>query len=316
MQREDYNLTVIIPFLNEEENLPFLARELDEYFSTRSEIRTEVIFVDDGSTDQSIYCLKKQQYAHFSASVIKLSRNFGSHAALRAGILHARGKFITFLPADLQDPITLIEIMYGKCCAGDEIVFACRKNKQGGFFDKIFTAMYASLMRNFVSKDFPSHGFDVIMFGQKVRKQLINNVEANSSLFLQALLMGFRKSFISYEKNARKAGKSKWTFGKKSKLLIDSFVAFSYAPVRFVSVMGLILAFIGFIWLLYIVIRTLIWHDLTQGWPALVGILMLGFGITNISLGVIAEYLWRTLDASRKRQVFIIDEIIDIHEQE
>jgi len=100
------------------------------------------------------------------------------------------------------------------------------------------------------------------------------------------------------------------------KLFIDSFVAFSYAPIRFVTIVGIAFFFIGCLWAVYIIVRKLVFDDLAAGWPAMLSILMIGFGITNISLGIIAEYLWRTLDASRKRQVFIIDEIRDLKKSE
>ena len=129
---------------------------------------------------------------------------------------------------------------------------------------------------------------------------------------LQVLNLGFRQDFIEYQKVSRKAGKSKWTLAKKIKLLIDSFVAFSFAPIRMVSMVGIFFFFTGILWTLYIMFRKIFFNDLEPGWPALVSILMIGFGITNISLGIIAEYLWRTLDASRKRPVFIIDDIKEI----
>ncbi len=149
------------------------------------------------------------------------------------------------------------------------------------------------------------------MFNRKVAAQVKTNVEANSSIFLQILGMGFSQTSISYKKRERKTGVSKWTISKKIKLFIDSFVAFSYAPIRMVTIIGISMFFFGFLWTVYIIIRKLVYHDLASGWPALMSILMIGFGITNISLGIIAEYLWRTLDASRKRPVFIIDQIVE-----
>ncbi|WP_202915868.1 hypothetical protein [Pontibacter pamirensis] len=106
-------------------------------------------------------------------------------------------------------------------------------------------------------------------------------------------------------------GKLKWTLSKKIKLLIDSFVAFSFAPIRLVSFIGVVFFLLGILWTGYIVFRKVMFDDLASGWPALLSILMVGFGITNISLGIIAEYLRRTLDASRKRPVFVIDEIVE-----
>ena len=120
---------------------------------------------------------------------------------------------------------------------------------------------------------------------------------------------------VDYMKK-RAAGKTKWTLSKKIKLVIDSFIAFSYAPIRFVTYAGILFFIIGIAWTVYITTRKIIFNDLASGWPMLTSILFLGFGLTNISLGIIAEYLWRTLDVSRHRPVFVIDEIIELGSEE
>jgi dolichol-phosphate mannosyltransferase len=245
--------------------------------------------------------------------LISLSQNFGSHAALRAGILHARGTYITFIYADLQDPVENITAMYEKVLSGNDIVWAHRAETDNSLFERTFSKFYSRLMKKYVNKAYPAKGFDVVIFNQKVAVELNKNVESNSSIFLQILNLGFKQDFIEYKKSARKAGKSKWTMAKKIKLFIDSFVAFSFFPIRLVSYVGIIFFIIGVIWSAYIIVRKLVFDDLAAGWPALMSILMIGFGITNISLGIIAEYLWRTLDASRKRPVFIIDKIIELN---
>ena len=307
-------ISIIIPFLNEEENIPALINTLD-HFCKKSSKQFEVIFVDDGSTDGSVEILKSIKDVSFSPVIIKLSKNFGSHAALRAGILKSSGDYITFLYADLQDPVNLIDQMYNIARTKEaDIVWAVRKTNATGIFSRFFSNAYAWLMRKYVSPDFPKKGFDVVLFNRKVRDQLNQNIESNSSIFLQILTMGFRQEQIEYNKQERKSGKSKWTFGKKIKLFIDSFVAFSYFPIRLVTVTGIVFFILGMAWTLYIVLRTLLLHDLETGWPSLISILMIGFGVTNIGLGIVAEYLWRTLDAARKRPVFIIDEIINLPE--
>jgi dolichol-phosphate mannosyltransferase len=168
------------------------------------------------------------------------------------------------------------------------------------------------MMRRFAIESYPSKGFDIIMFSKKIQFVLNQHQESNSSLFLQILTLGYSQTTIEYEKAERKKGKSKWTIGKKIKLFIDSFVAFSYAPIRLVSIVGVLLFVLGIFWSSYLVLRKLIYDDLESGWPALIAILSIGFGITSIFLGIIAEYLWRTLDSSRGRPVYIIDEIIRI----
>jgi len=307
-------ITLIIPFLNEEDNIPALINVLNT-FCKKSSFDYEVIFVDDGSSDDSVNCLSDYKNLTFEARIVKLSKNFGSHAALKAGISIAKGKFIGFLYSDMQDPVELPEKMRNVAEQKQaNIVWATRKSLKSGFIEKMFSGAYAGLMKKYVSPDFPAKGFDIVLFDQKVKDQLNKNIESNSSIFLQILKMGFKQERIEYEKEKRNVGKSKWTYGKKIKLFIDSFVAFSYFPIRMVTVMGIVFFLLGILWTAYIVIRTLLFHDLEPGWPSLISILMIGFGVTNIGLGIVAEYLWRTLDAARKRPVYIIDEIINLSE--
>jgi polyisoprenyl-phosphate glycosyltransferase len=305
-------VSVIIPIYNEYEGIPFLVENLNAFFSGHPNLRAEVIFVNDGSKDGSVERLVEMNHVTYKAKVISLSRNFGSHAALRAGISIATGELVCFNYADLQDPLELILQMEEKTKEGYEIIWAHRESTKVSLREKTFSSIYAYLMKKFAFNNFPEKGFDIVMFNEKVVEQVKNNVEANSSIFLQILGMGFRQASISYKKRERKTGVSKWTMSKKIKLFIDSFVAFSYAPIRMVTIIGISMFFIGSLWTIYIIARKLLFNDLASGWPALMSILTIGFGITNISLGIIAEYLWRTLDASRKRPVFIIDKIVEL----
>lgn len=306
------SLTVIIPIYNEYDSIPFLVESLNEFFRNHKDLDTEIIFVNDGSRDNSIQRLSEVKHESYKAKLISFSQNYGSHAALRAGIMHSQSQYITFLYADLQDPVQNIITMYDKMKEGNDIVWAHRAGTQNSFFERQFSKFYSKLMQKYVNRRYPSRGFDVLLFNRKVADAVNRNVEGNSSIFLQILNLGFRQDFVEYQKIARKQGKSKWTLGKKVKLLIDSFVAFSFAPIRLVSLIGILFFLAGIIWSGYIIFRKLVFDDLASGWPALLSILMIGFGITNISLGIIAEYLWRTLDASRKRPVFIVDEIIEL----
>jgi polyisoprenyl-phosphate glycosyltransferase len=305
-------LSIIIPFLNEAENLNHLVSSLNSYFNSDFGYIPEVIFVNDGSTDTSVELLKKASHNYYACKIISLSKNYGSHAALRAGISQASGDYITFMYADLQDPLTLMDELYTQCLKGFDIVWATRKSTENNFGEKVFSTTYSSLMRRYAVPTYPEKGFDIVMFTKKVAVQINQNIEANSSIFLQILTLGFKQSTIYYKKENRKRGKSKWTFAKKIKLFIDSFIAFSYFPIRLVTFVGLLFFIIGILWSCYIIFRKLLYNDLEAGWPALISILMVGFGITNISLGIIAEYLWRTLDTARKRPVFIIDEITEL----
>jgi polyisoprenyl-phosphate glycosyltransferase len=307
-------ISVISPFFNESGNIENYIRSVNDFFINKP-YNTEIILVDDGSSDNSIELLKQQSYGNYEIKLIKLSRNFGAQAAVRAGIKHATGDFITFLPADLQDPLDLIDRSLEKVLdkdTGADIVYAFRKTTNNAFFESVFSKFYSYMMRKFVNINFPGKGFDIVFFNKKVKYNLDQNIELNSSIQLQILTLGYNAESIYYDKRERKVGKSKWTFSKKMKLFIDSFVAFSFAPIRLVSMVGISFFIVGVFWTAYIILRKLIFNDLASGWPALMSILTIGFGITNISLGIIAEYLWRTLDASRKRPLFIIDEVIQL----
>lgn len=306
-------ISILIPFFNEEEGIPSLLKALNQYVKTINDFTLEVIFINDGSSDNSLQVLKQSGSFEFETKIISLSRNFGSHAALRAGILNASGDYLVFMYADLQDPLELIDRLYKKCTEGYEITWAIRNKTNNTIMEQGFSRFYAAMMKKYALANYPKKGFDIVMFSKKIQHNLNSNIEANSSIFLQILQLGFKQETIEYDKLERKEGQSKWTFKKKIKLFIDSFVAFSYAPIRFVTIMGFSFFLVGICWTGYVLFRKLFVGDIASGWPALISILFLGFGVTNISLGIIAEYLWRTFDSARKRPVFIIDEIIELN---
>jgi len=306
-------ISIIIPFLNEQENIVSLVDSLSRYFKNEIRFEAEIIFVNDGSTDNSKNILIGLEHGNYTSKVISFSKNFGSHAALRAGILNASGDYITFMYADLQDPIQLVSLLYDKIKLDDnEIVWATRNTIKNGFFESYFSKIYSSLMKKYVTSTYPEKGFDIVMFSKKAGEIINKNIESNSSIFLQILTLGFSQDFIFYDKQPREKGVSKWTLSKKIKLFIDSFIAFSYAPIRFVTIIGLIIFILGIFFATYLLWRKMMYNDLVSGWAMMMSIIAIGFGITNISLGILAEYLWRTLDASRKRPVFIVDDIIEL----
>lgn len=305
-----FDISILVPLFNEEENVSYLTGELLRFVQSYPSLTFEVVFIDDGSTDRTVNALA-QSCAQWPlpSSIIRLSKNFGSHAALRAGILHASGRRITFMYADLQDPLELIGQMLERSQAGYDIVWGVRRTYNPGVFEKCFSTLYHGLMTRYVSRRYPKKGVDMVLFTRKVADWVNRNPEANSSLFLQIMTLGFRQCFVEYDKQKRRYGTSKWTLSKKIKLFIDSFVAFSYAPIRMVSLMGILFLFGGLLWSLYMVLRELLAGDLPSGWPTLMAVLLLGLGVTNIGMGILAEYLWRTLDAVRGRPVFIIEDI-------
>lgn len=309
-------ITIIIPFLNEAENLKLSEELLYIPLSKDTNKSYEIIFVNDGSSDNSDEVLENidtEKFPNISSRLIKLSKNFGSHAAIFSGIKNSTGDYVTVLSGDFQDNVTIVEKMYEESQKGFDIVFPLRSISGQNFIARITSNLYASLIRKIAIKNYPDSNFDLFFINRKVADKVSETYEINTSIFLDIMNKGYKQTFINYQRESRKSGKSKWTFSKRVKLAVDSIVGFSYAPIRLVTLIGIIFLVIGIIWSVIIVLRKIFLQDIAEGWTLMSSILLLGFGITNLSIGIIAEYLWRTLDASRKRPVYIIDEITELN---
>lgn len=307
-------LSVIIPSYNEKENVPKIL-EAFKLFLQETLLYIQLVFIDDGSDDGTAEEFRKYEVENADIKVVKLSRNFGSHAAIRAGIKEADSDCCMLYYMDMSEPIEYIKVYYDKLKEGYNLVYSDRIGYKGSLGSRIF----GQLVIKYIENTYPENGVSCLAFDKKIKDELNRNVENNSSIFFQIFQLGYKKISIPTQHVEREHGVSKWTLKKKIKLFIDSFVMFSYMPIRMISIIGILFAIFGFLWALFIVICKLFGIiDFSLGWPTISSILLIGFGITNISLGIISEYLVRTLDASRKRPVFIVDEIYkkDRHTEE
>ncbi|MBR5939291.1 glycosyltransferase family 2 protein, partial [Candidatus Saccharibacteria bacterium] len=268
----------------------------------------ELIMVDDGSGDKSYEIMKKLCENDKKIKLIKLARNFGSHVALLAGLTHATGDCVTCISADLQDPPENIMKMLEKWKAGTKVVLAVRKDREESLMQKFFSNTYYRLMRRYALKDMPKGGFDSFLIDKKVAKIISEMEEKNTSIMGQILWCGFKHEMIYYVRRKREKGKSRWTLSKKIKLFIDSFVSFSYVPIRFASVVGILASFASLVWIIVIVCTKIFVGIDTDGWTTLMAVLLFSSGLILLTLGVIGEYVWRIFDAVRSRPVFIIEE--------
>lgn len=306
-------ISIIVPIYNEEDNLPVFYERLKNV-TDKSGHTFEFIFVDDGSSDKSFSILKDLQGSETRAKVIQFSRNFGSHAGCLAGLLYSKGDAVTFLSADLQDPPELIPELIEKWMSGSEVVIGIRKwEKRTGRF---FPSLYYGMVRKFALKNMPQMGTDVFLIDRKVVDVIKNISEKNTSVFGLILWSGFRQTLVHYEKGVRYKGVSKWTSREKIKLFIDTFVSFSYFPIRLISGFGIVLAALGFLYAAIVIINKLFFSKAVEGWASLMVVLLVVSGIQMLMLGILGEYLWRNFDESRKRPIFIIDKIIGFHDDE
>jgi len=301
-------LSIIIPVYYNEQNIPFLFDKLNEEILSNQNYDYELIFVDDGSGDNSYGELLKLKNKNSKVKLIKLSRNFGSHTAILAGLTNATGDCATVISADLQDPPGIINRMFEKWTEGNKVVLAVREDREESFAQKLFSNTYYKLMRRYALSNMPEGGFDCFLIDKQVVNILKNIQEKNTTIMGLILWAGFKTEKIYYVRKEREIGKSRWTMAKKIKLFIDSFLAFSYVPIRFMSMIGLIVSLVAFLTGGYLIINKLINGVDVQGWTSLMVVFLFVAGIQMIMIGIIGEYLWRNMDESRKRPVFIIEE--------
>ncbi|MFO1522090.1 MAG: glycosyltransferase [Kiritimatiellia bacterium] len=229
--------------------------------------------------------------------------------AIRAGLEHCSGTHACFMPADMQEPPELIPRLFELCRDPVQIAWAVRDSRKDPFLTRLFANLFYILARLFVTKNLPSGGASMFLLGPKALAAVPRFTERNLTLEGLFATMGFPLAMLLYDRQARRHGTSKWTVAKKLKLFADFFVAYSYTPIRFFSYLGVGVASLGFLYALCIFIARLVYGSrMTSGFTAImIAVLILG-GLQMIMMGVLGEYLWRTLDESRKRPRYLVDE--------
>lgn len=270
----------------------------------------EIVMVDDGSGDNSWEVMNEIKALDDNVHLVKLSRNFGEHAALLAGLSVCTGDCAVTKQADLQEDSTLITEMYDSWKAGNKVVLAIRRSRDESKIKVMFANMYYMLIRQFVNKNMPSSGCDCYLIDRKVIEVLERLDEKNSSLTLQVMWSGFKTDMVYFDRKNREKGKSRWTLGKKVKLVMDSMMSFSYVPVRFMSFVGIAFNIFALGLFISVLVEYFTVGTPIAGWASLISINLFSSGLILLMLGILGEYLWRTLDAARTRPPFIIDENI------
>jgi dolichol-phosphate mannosyltransferase len=192
-----------------------------------------------------------------------------------------------------------------------DIVIATRTERDESYYRKTTSSFFYKIIKKLSFPIMPVGGFDYVLLSERVKQHLLNNPESNNFWQGQILWTGFKTKFVSYQRQKRLHGKSRWSFGKKIKYLIDGIMGYSYFPLRLMSIVGLIVSLIGFIYAIIIVIERILGNAPYKGWAPIMILILILSGIQMLMLGVIGEYLWRTLDQARNRPKFIIDQIIE-----
>ncbi len=303
-------LSIIIPCYFNEENIPVTAQTLIENERTfDADVEFEYVLVDDGSKDNTyaaILAFHKQYLGKVKA--VKLASNVGSHNAILAGLHYATGDVCVILAADLQDPPELIPKMYAYWKQGLKLVLANRTDREESFGQRFFATTFHALIKRLALKNVPDGGFDLVLFDKALKDELVKMSEKNTHILYLLVWLGYEYVNIPYTRRKRDIGVSRWTLAKKVKLLIDSFIAFSFFPIRAISFLGLILGLGAFGYGGFVILARMFgWIPYVQGWSSLMVVFVLVSAFQMMALGIIGEYVWRALDASRKRPNFVVD---------
>lgn len=307
-------ISIVIPVYYNADTLMLLYEDMKEKILGKLG-EYELVFVDDGSGDESWEIMNEIRKLDANVRCVRLSRNFGEHAALLAGLSVCTGDCAVTKQADLQEDSEIILEMYESWKKGNKVVLAVRKERDENIIKKAFAHMYYVLIHKFVEKRMPVGGCDCYLIDRQVIEVLERLDEKNSSLTLQVLWAGFKTDEIYFHRRDREIGKSRWTLAKKIKLVLDSMMSFSYFPIRFMSGLGVAYAILAVIMMIRVMIEKFTVGTPILGWASLMCVVLFSFGVMMLMMGILGEYVWRALDASRNRPPFLIDEIAESEEK-
>jgi len=303
-------ISVVVPVYFNEGSLKNLHQRLSECAAQQQNYQWEFVFVDDGSGDHSFEVLVALSQQDKRVKVIKLVRNFGSTMAIMAGLGQALGDVVAVISADLQDPPEIILEMLPHWEQGKRSVFAARAERDDPLSTRLPAETFNWLFRRFALKNYPEHGFDCFLIDRQVVQVVLECAEKNSHLPGLLTWAGFEYAVVTYHRQEREHGKSRWNLQRKLKYFADAFTAFSYFPLRMCSALGLLVALGGLLYALVVIGCSLFGIIKVEGWSSLMIVVLLSSGTQLIMLGVVGEYLWRNFDQTRHRPLYLIDRVV------
>ena len=309
-----YDYSIVIPVFQNERTLNDLYKEIKKTIIFQNiKLNGEIIFVDDGSKDQSYKKLIeiKNLDDNINCTVIKLTRNFGQGAAIFAGYEYAKGNCVINLAADMQDPPEVVNELLKYYASGNyDAIIPVRNSRGDSLYRKVGSHIFYWIIKKLSFKKMPVSGFDFYLLDKKIVKFMLSSNDSNPFMQGQILWSGYKTKFIKYDRAKRQNGKSKHSFSKLLKFFIDSIMNYSFFPIRMMSYTGFFCSSIGFIYGFWILINRLAYGPgKAWGWASLMIVVLIIGGIQMIMLGIIGEYLWRTLSQTRNRPQYIIDKI-------
>ncbi len=310
------DISIIIAVYFNQESLNILFERIKHNVIDKNPHKTfEVIFIDDGSKDKSLDVLfhLKRTYPEY-VKIIKFTRNFGQVSAATAGLKMAKGEYIINIDADLQDPPELMnEMIEGHFTEGFEIAVGIRQERKESLYRRAGSSLWYKILRKLTFPEFPEKGFNYFGISKKVKEMILHDI-SNGTQLSNVLIVwtGFPIKKIPYTRQKREHGKSKFGLIKKIQAMFDSLVSFSFFPIRVMTVLGFIISFLGFTYAALIFFGKIFGNPLPSGgWVPMMILILVLSGFQMLMIGIIGEYLWRTLDVARKRSTYVIEKIFD-----
>ena len=303
-------LSVVVPVYYNEESLPLRFEELRgvERALAERDVALELIFVDDGSGDASYRELIRIKEQREATRLIKLTRNFGGVHAVKIGFQHVTGDCFMMLAADGQDPPEMIVAMADRWLAGSKYTVCARGARSDPLVSRLFSFLYYRLVRLYVAKDYPSTGYDLALMDKAMLPHLQTSAKnINTPLF--AYWLGFKPTVLTYERRKRRHGKSRWSFTKRVKFMLDSLLGFSIVPIRMISLIGIMVSILSFAYGTVVVVSALRGGPNVPGWASMAALVSFLLGLAIVMLGIIGEYVWRIFDEVSRRPEAVIEDV-------
>ncbi len=305
--------SVIIPCLNEEETLATLYARLVPVLDSLFDERWEIVFIDDGSTDRTMSVIRALYGGDSRIHAVSLTRNFGSHIALAAGLDEAAGDVAIILAADLQDPPETIPHLVERWREGHDIVWGARDTRDDPVSRKVFAWLFYGLIRRTALPRIPRTGTgSFCLIDRSVIESFRRFPERNRLTFGIISWSGFSQAEVYYQRPRRYAGRSRWSFGQLVKTAIDTFVSFSYLPLRLISYFGCVVSIAAFTLGFYVIADHFAAGGNLRGWPSLMTVILFLGGVQLLTLGILGEYIWRISEESRQRPLYLVREKLGI----
>ncbi|MBQ3367153.1 MAG: glycosyltransferase family 2 protein [Acidaminococcaceae bacterium] len=302
-------ITILVPCYNEENSLDLFFERLHGVLANLGEYKTEVLLVNDGSKDNTLAKMQELHAKDPSVSYLSLSRNFGKENAMLAGLDYAEGDAVILMDVDLQDPPELIPEMIKEWENGYDDVYARRRSRMGEtWFKKTSAHYYYRLLQKFADIDIPADVGDFRLLDRQAVNALCSLREKQRYTKGLFSWIGYNKKELLFDRNPRATGNSKMSFIKLFGLAVDGITSFSVAPLRLASVLGLLISSVAFVYLLFVVGKTLLFGDPVAGYPSMVSIILFMGGIQLIVLGIIGEYVGRIFYESKGRPDYLVSE--------